>query len=412
MSLGLNFNFGRLLRKGERVTTAKINAIIKGMSAALTGTVDTGDITAGAVTPAKTSPGAYWYASASFSAGTYTASFTPAVTSYTDGMVLAFKAGGTNTGAASLDAGVGGKPLRREGGAALEAEEIPTGMILEVRYNSTLVAGGCWEITSLLKLLPARMPMANDFTDLTVCSSAASPNTQLIISQTNYGEVISQDINGITRRHVNIGGSVDITVSGAGGRDTGNEANSTWYYMWFIYNPTTNTENFVLSTNNNFPTMPSGYTFAALISVVYNDSGGNLVQMMQQDRCIYVAEQTVFTGQAGTTSLTFSNLDAFVPPIAKQIRGNMGSSTSAVVSMAVAGGAGMPAGVTTPAAIGSGTIGVSRVQCGNSAVTLGGFFNAGAYEVPPAFSGVNIGVYTVMPDTTAKYAMTITGYDI
>jgi len=54
--------------------------------------------------------------------------------------------------------------------------------------------------------------------------------------------------------------NVDITSSGANGLDTGSPADNTWYYLFLIFNPTTNTVAGLLSTSQSSPTMPSGYT--------------------------------------------------------------------------------------------------------------------------------------------------------
>lgn len=150
MALSFQFNVGRLLAKGERVTTAKINAIVKGITGSLTGMVGTADLADAAVTPVKAANGAWWFALATLGGSTYGATFTPAVVSYVDGLVLAFKANTANTGVTNFDAGAGAKPLRKYAGQVLTAGDIAANGIVIVRYNTTLVAGGCWEVMSLL----------------------------------------------------------------------------------------------------------------------------------------------------------------------------------------------------------------------------------------------------------------------
>jgi hypothetical protein len=150
MAFSLAFNIGRLLGRNEKLTTAKINAIVKGMSATLTGTVGTAEIADAAVTPAKVVPGPWWYAAAAMAGSTYVASYTPPVTAYVDGLFLCFKTDVGNTGVTNFDAGLGAKTLRKYGGQVLVGGDIAAGAMVMVRYNSTLVAGGCWEIMSLL----------------------------------------------------------------------------------------------------------------------------------------------------------------------------------------------------------------------------------------------------------------------
>jgi hypothetical protein len=175
MALSLAFNIGRLLGRNERLTTAKINAIVKGMTASLSGTVGTGDITDGAVTPVKSSPGPWWFAQATMGGSTYAATYYPPVTSYADGLFLCFKTDVGNTGVTNFDAGAGAKPLRKYAGQVLVGGDIGAGAMVMVRYNSTLAAGGCWEVMSLLTTgtalpdgyltadVPGRAKMADDY---------------------------------------------------------------------------------------------------------------------------------------------------------------------------------------------------------------------------------------------------------
>ena len=62
--------------------------------------------------------------------------------------------------------------------------------------------------------------------------------------------------------------TVDITASGAGGIDTGSEANSTWYAVYLIAGPTGIAG--LLSTSATTPTKPAGYPFARRVGWIYN----------------------------------------------------------------------------------------------------------------------------------------------
>lgn len=73
--------------------------------------------------------------------------------------------------------------------------------------------------------------------------------------------------------------TADITASGANGLDTGSEASNTWYFIWVIYNPTTDTEAALLSLSNTNPTMPSGYTKKRLVGEIKNDSAGDFLRV-------------------------------------------------------------------------------------------------------------------------------------
>lgn len=109
---------------------------------------------------------------------------------------------------------------------------------------------------------------------LVVKNNATNPNIQVDIDadsvvlndySTGNPVFIATDIN-LT---------VDITDLGViNGLDTGTEAIDTWYYLWVIYNPTTQITAGLISTSPTAPTLPSGYTYQALVSAVLNDSTG------------------------------------------------------------------------------------------------------------------------------------------
>jgi hypothetical protein len=77
--------------------------------------------------------------------------------------------------------------------------------------------------------------------------------------------------------------SANINSSGANGLDTGTKANSTWYHMWAIYNPTTDTEAGLLSLSSTAPTMPADYTFKAHVGLALTDSSGNLREVIYRN---------------------------------------------------------------------------------------------------------------------------------
>lgn len=91
--------------------------------------------------------------------------------------------------------------------------------------------------------------------------------------------------------------TVDITASGANGLDTGAEAADTWYYLWLIFNPTTEVVAGLLSTSPTSPTMPSGYTKKRLISAVRNVST-DFNAFLQRDNFVDANVRVLFTGIA------------------------------------------------------------------------------------------------------------------
>lgn len=105
------------------------------------------------------------------------------------------------------------------------------------------------------------VPMGGSFSNLTL-TNGATPNTQLIGTANAF---TLQDASGNVVRRTSLSCTADGAVSGAGGLDTGSFTVSTWYSYWFIYNPATNADSCIISTQSAFGslTLPSGYTFAA-----------------------------------------------------------------------------------------------------------------------------------------------------
>lgn len=77
--------------------------------------------------------------------------------------------------------------------------------------------------------------------------------------------------------------TVDITASGANGLDSGSESSWVWYYIYLIYNPSTQTYASLLSTSSTSPTLPSGYTKYRRLGSVINDGSSNFKEF----RCQY-----------------------------------------------------------------------------------------------------------------------------
>ena len=80
-----------------------------------------------------------------------------------------------------------------------------------------------------------------------------------------------------------------LTTSGAGGLDTGAEANSKGYYVFLITNPRGQSPKLLCSLSETSPTLPSGYTFCSTpIWFISNDSSGNIREFIDVNgTCFY-----------------------------------------------------------------------------------------------------------------------------
>ena len=151
MSLVVNLTVGRLLSRNEKLTTAKLNAIVQSIVINITGSVGNADIVAGAITASLLTQDNYFDALAAFDGNqTYTAGFTPAITAYKDGMIVSLKCDTQNPGAVLVDTGAGPVPVLKHGGRRqLDAGDIVANGRIELRYNSTLAGSPVWELMSL-----------------------------------------------------------------------------------------------------------------------------------------------------------------------------------------------------------------------------------------------------------------------
>jgi hypothetical protein len=110
--------------------------------------------------------------------------------------------------------------------------------------------------------------------NLILIQNAGNPNIQTDIDADN---IAIQNVNGETFRADAVNLTADITTSGANGLDTGSVAASTLYYIYVIYNPTTDTQAGLFSLSATTPTLPADYTFYEPIGKVLTDSGSLLL---------------------------------------------------------------------------------------------------------------------------------------
>ena len=82
-------------------------------------------------------------------------------------------------------------------------------------------------------------------------------------------------------RNVNL--SFDGVNAGANGLDTGTVAAGNWYYIFAIYNPTTDTTASLVSLSMTAPTLPAGYTMAAILGAAYMAAGATFMPSVKKD---------------------------------------------------------------------------------------------------------------------------------
>ncbi len=133
--------------------------------------------------------------------------------------------------------------------------------------------------------------------------------------------------------------TLNSATSGANGLDTGSIANSTWYFIYVIYNPTTSTTACLMSLSATAPTLPSGYTLkSSAIGAVRTDSSGHFLGFTQDGRWWQYqvgnnlsALPSLISGATGslsTPTYTSVSVSSLVPSTASKIGLTFSASTT------------------------------------------------------------------------------------
>jgi hypothetical protein len=188
-------------------------------------------------------------------------------------MTICFRAGNANTGASTVNVNSAGvKNLKKEDGTTdLASGDILTTRDSIFRYDGTVFrlvinALGATTSTSGTALLPKPITIANNVSDT---NNDIDFGAGVFQFDDGSGQAVA---TALTKR-------LDATfVAGnnQGGLDTGAKANSTRYYMFAIYNPTTLVSDFLFSASKASPTMPSGYTKKQYLGCAITDGSGNI----------------------------------------------------------------------------------------------------------------------------------------
>jgi hypothetical protein len=126
----------------------------------------------------------------------------------------------------------------------------------------------------------------------------------------------------------------DITLSGAGGLDTGSATTGQWYYVWLIDNGSTTAA--MLSLSATAPTMPGGYTYKTLVGAALYRAITFFDQFYGVDGRMFIIPNGV-ASLGATAAGTFQSLVLSLPAAAKFVSGFMGTSTVSVTeTMAIA----------------------------------------------------------------------------
>lgn len=318
------------------------------------------------------------YAVATGTANAHTIALTPALQTRVDGMPIRYKAPAANTGAVTLNDGLGAVQVLGGNHAALQGGEYALNGDAFVVWNSTVsggayileeCTGGALQVASATASQHAAQfgqvsGVVGTVRNLKMSVSAASASATMTADEI----VVESALGGLRYCLANFNKTVNLATTGAGGMDTGTAPVSGYVALYAIYNPTTSTAA-LLATNATSAAaphiygganMPSGYTASALVSVWPTNGSSQFVQGGQRDRRISMVAAGGFT--TATTQASFTSIAvAGIPMNAVRVLGNIQSLTNAAnvsqtfIVASDANGAGAKANVSTTVLANNGT---------------------------------------------------------
>jgi len=151
-------------------------------------------------------------------------------------------------------------------------------------------------------------------------------------------EVIAKtSLGGTPYLGVSLSATLNFGSTGVNGLDTGSIAASTFYGLYWIYNPGSNTWATLASLSFTAPTLPSGYTAFALMGVVPTNASSQIVAgFTLLGRNHYYQPLTIASPLTAHSSYTAQSLAAGVPSVAVAVSGIMLSTAVGGNTFAVA----------------------------------------------------------------------------
>jgi len=154
--------------------------------------------------------------------------------------------------------------------------------------------------------------------NLVVKNNAATPDSEIDI---DADELVAQNVAGSRALLESVNVTIDTTVTGANGLDTGSLANTTLYYIWVIYNATTATVAGLASTSASSPTMPSGYEHKRLVGEVATNGTADFIKHRRVDDQVWLEDpEVIYSNQTLTTTYVLHNTPLSIPAGATELK--------------------------------------------------------------------------------------------
>ena len=128
--------------------------------------------------------------------------------------------------------------------------------------------------------------------------------------------------------------TIDITISGKNGLDSGTEVANKWYSIWIIYDEKTQEVAGLFSTSESAPTLPVGFTKKRRVGWIRNNNAADFVRFDQRNNKIFYHNMQTTSASTATT-WTDVNCSTFVPKTTGQALAvmnlNKGTATTAEI---------------------------------------------------------------------------------
>lgn len=273
-----------------------------------------------------------------------TLALTPAITAYTDGQEITFKAANNNNGACTINAGPGSISLVGAAGA-LQGGEIIAGGQYSALYSASLNEAVLNSQTAgAQQVNPAtKGEHAVQFGQVAVFGAVRNLRASVTTAGTSVtyaadAIVVKSALNGISTLLSSYNQTLNVATTGAGGMDTGSAPANGYVAVYASWGPTAGTGIFgqdataaAAPEQYGGAHLPVGVTETQLIGVWPTDSSGKLMRAAQNDRTLSFPQVQQLSAPS-STAITALTLTA--PYNAKSIGGaaNVVSPSSSLIA--------------------------------------------------------------------------------
>ena len=205
--------------------------------------------------------------------------------------------------------------------AAMQASTIPYTQLTSTASLATDLRGELQRLRYVIKQITGKAQWYIDSGSVCIprgwYSGLVCKQTAVTTIDIDADSVVVEDSNNRLYQLTDINLTCDITSpNGINALDTGSEATSTWYYGWVIYNAITDTVAGLLSTSGTLGalTLPSGYTYGKIVTVVCNDNGDDFTPYEQNGNHISLYNMPINWSYSIVTVWTDKDMSNWIPP--------------------------------------------------------------------------------------------------